>query len=96
MYVLQKGDKQGGEEREREERETAPQTWRIKLFSNLGTSKILYCKKWFQAVSDAGVFLLVIITLVSTYDKLAYLGMLMFGVAQKKKYQESTYKVNKL
>lgn len=45
---------------------------------------MLYYKKWFQAVSDAGVFLLVIITLVFTYDKLDYLGMLMLGVAQKK------------
>lgn len=81
MYVLWEGDKQGGR---RGERETALQTRWIKLFSNLCTSKLLYYKKWFQAVSDAGVFLLIIITLVFTYDKLDYLGMLMLGVAGKK------------
>lgn len=84
MYVLWEGDKQGGGRGEREEREAALQTRWIKLFSNSCTSKMLYYKKWFQAVSDAGVFLLVIITLVFTYDKLDYLGMLMLGVAQKK------------
>lgn len=94
---FQRGDKQGGRGKREGGEKNSSSTWRIKLFSNLCTSKILYCKKWFQAASDAGVFLLVIITLVFTYDKLAYLGMLMFGVAQeKKKYQESTYKVNKL
>lgn len=45
---------------------------------------MLYYKNHFQAVPDAGVCLLVIITLVFTYDKLDYLGMLMLGVAQKK------------
>lgn len=70
---------------EGEEGETVLQTRRIKLFSNLCTSKILYYKKWFQAVCDAGVFPLVIITLVFTYDKLDHPRMIMFGVAQKKK-----------
>lgn len=45
---------------------------------------MLYYKNRFQAVPDAGVCLLVIISLVFTYDKLDYLGMLMLGVAQKK------------
>lgn len=50
MYVLRKRER-----RRQRETETTLQASRIKLFSNLRTANIPYCKKCFQALPDVDV-----------------------------------------